>query len=164
MSDRKDESVQWVRMRDRRSAEQFADFVAFERESEAVEILEWPGRDYAYRVKATRDEWGKYVLVHLELAQATNFKDQVKDNLRGVEGGKDFVEALSSVWSVMFNFQHDLKRPARKKGGRKSFQDRYEDYGSIKYELLTDEELDELVIEDEGWEAYQDWLKRNHNG
>ena len=104
--DYQDKDVFWVRARDRRSADLFADFAD-------AEVLEWDGRDYSYRVKTTRETWGDYVAEHVAEARATNFKSEVGKNL-GYKEGRLWLDALHDVWSVMFGVQNTLNRGGKK--------------------------------------------------
>lgn len=108
MDDKNDPTVKWVRTRDRRSAELLADWLGIQRDAE-VEILTWPGRDYAFRVQLARDEWTEYVIMQVESAQATNFKSEVAKNL-GYKEGKKFLDALHDVWQVMYDYQAGRSR------------------------------------------------------
>lgn len=108
--DSKDSEVLWVRTRDIDTAERYRDVVNEFRlsediEAETSEVLQWKNRDYAFRVKSTRQEWADYLYFLAQEIEATNFKSRVASNT----GGK-IVGALSRVWNVMYTYQEDVKR------------------------------------------------------
>ena len=143
VQEKNDENVKWVRTRDQRSAELLAEWATLER-GKPVEILEWQKRDYAYRIRLTRDEWTRFVNFQLEMAQATNFKSEVAKNI-GYTAGKRWLDALHDVWQVMFDLQWDLKYPKK----------------SVK--TPNDAEPEDLppLDDDEAWANFDAWHQRN---
>ena len=103
VQDENDKDVTWVRARDFRSAEKYAEAVG-------GEVLEWRGTDYAYRVKSSRDEWSGYVQEKIWSAEATNFKNEVARNLNDRTIREPFLHALHGVWGEMYDFQNAVRR------------------------------------------------------
>jgi len=64
------------------------------------DVIKTPNADYPYRVIISKDEFGVFLAMSLELMEYTNFKSEVQ-----ATRGYDFAHALSSVWSTM----HDVE-------------------------------------------------------
>ena len=109
--DSKDHSKKVVRMRDRRSADNFEEFVNAVRDGkgEEVEILEGAGTDYEFRVICEREEWENFLLDRAERATATNVKNAVAANLGGGASARAFVNAMADTWVVWYRYQEDEK-------------------------------------------------------
>lgn len=109
--DSTDSDVLWVRTRDFDTATFYSHMVNEHRvaeygdDAEYSGVLEWEGRDYAYRVKSNKDEWARYLSYLVETSEATNFKDKVSEN-----AGNDFiVPVLSKIWQIMYNYQENSR-------------------------------------------------------
>jgi hypothetical protein len=69
------------------------------------DILEWPNRDYRYRLIISKQFWAT---IMGELAQEqkwSNFKDEAA-KYQGTSG-RAYVQALHDVWAVMYRLQQD---------------------------------------------------------
>lgn len=78
--------------------------------AEPVEILQWPGRDYPYRIIITRQQWAEIVSqVVLEIDYG-NFKDRVK----AVQGGLRSAY-YGDVWGVLYDLEAKLRNGVRHK-------------------------------------------------
>jgi len=72
-------------------------------ELEPAPILEWPGRDYPYRVIMARDEWAKILLALGMELDYPNFKNRVAQ-----VSGAMRAQAYGAVWSVMLRLEEKL--------------------------------------------------------
>lgn len=66
------------------------------------DIKQVDGRDYPYRVYATKEQYAEFLALHVENLDYPNFKDQVKKN-RGYE----FASACGRVWEAMLDVTDD---------------------------------------------------------
>lgn len=131
-----------VRTRDERSAQRLAEFVE-ELRGRPVEVVVGAGTDYEYRVELSKDEWKAFMIERIDSAKATNVKSEVARNL-GYQKGKKFLDAMHDTWSIWFSYQRDLL-------GKKTFWTK-------ESGAETDDEW-ERRTEDEGWLAYQSWVR-----
>lgn len=107
VNDNMDDNVKWVRSRDKYSSDVFAAWLRSQRKGRKAEVLQWEKVDYAYRVKATADEWLDYVAEQTDNAKATNFKSEVARNLGN---NSRFLHALHNVWWDMNDYQNEGKK------------------------------------------------------
>lgn len=84
-----------VRARDKRSLALLAEFTN-------QEVTQVDGRDYPYRVHATKEQFSDFLQAHVDDLNYPNFKDQVK-SVRG----RDFAAACGSVWAAMLDVTDD---------------------------------------------------------
>jgi hypothetical protein len=74
-----------------------------------AKILEWPGRDYGYRLIVPKAVWADVLKELAEEQTWSNFKNEAA--VHGAETGSTYVNALHDVWSVMFKLQRsEVKR------------------------------------------------------
>ena len=69
------------------------------------DVIKTPNADYPYRVIISKDEFGVFLAMSLELMEYTNFKSEVQ-----ATRGYDFAHALSSVWSTMHEVEDSSAR------------------------------------------------------
>lgn len=88
------------------------------RDKEALEILsittgaeiqEFQGTDYEYRVHVTRDDFNKWLTMHVETLDYSNFKNRIWSSR-----GEVYHDACSEVWSAMLAVSD--KRKTRRVG------------------------------------------------
>jgi len=91
-----------VRARDKQSLELLADFVA-------SPIIELRGRDYEYRVYVTREEFVKFMTMHIEHLDYSNFKNRI-----WATRGDTYHDACSDVWGAMLQVSDKYPRPKTK--------------------------------------------------
>lgn len=82
------------------------------KELAGCQILEWPGRDYRFRIIVGKKTWAA-VIAELAREQTwSNFKNKVASSLGGDHA---YIHSLHEVWSVMRNLQEEpLAVPAAK--------------------------------------------------
>jgi len=71
--------------------------------TEPLEILEWKGRDYPYRVIMLRETWADLLELIAGDIKYTNFKDHIKKVQGSARSG-----IYSGVWSVMYDAEFKL--------------------------------------------------------
>lgn len=75
----------------------------FPAELGAIQIMEFPGTDYACRLFVDKADWVKVVSVLVGEMDYDNFKGKVHEFQRADASG--YEEALHDVWSVMHRLQ-----------------------------------------------------------
>ncbi len=90
-----------IRARDRRHLQALVD--RFAEQLGDAEILENTGTDYRFRVFASKSVWMDVVSQLAGETDYDNFKSAVSRHL-GTDGA-DYIHALHSVWSTMYNLQ-----------------------------------------------------------
>lgn len=76
------------------------------------EILEWPGRDYPYRILISQHEWASALSQLALLTDYSNFKDRVKKRQ-----GRHRANIYMCVWDALFDLESKLREAAT---GKKS--------------------------------------------
>ncbi len=72
------------------------------KEMSGRQILEWPDRDYRFRIIVGKEIWAS-VIAELAREQTwSNFKSKVASSL---SGDREYVQAIHEVWSVMGKLQ-----------------------------------------------------------
>lgn len=84
-----------VRARDKQSLKFLADITN-------QDIKQVSGRDYPYRVYATKHEFQEFLIAHVESLDYANFKNQVY-----TVRGSDFAHACGNVWEAMLGVTDD---------------------------------------------------------
>ena len=84
-----------VRARDKRSLAMLAEFTD-------QDIKQVDRRDYPYRVHVTKEEFGDFLLGHVDNLDYPNFKDQVY-----AVRGQQFASACGAVWAAMLDVTDD---------------------------------------------------------
>lgn len=74
----------------------------------ACEIVEFAGTDYAHRIFVDKPTWAKVIAGLTDEIDYGNFKDEVKQH-QGFSG-KDYLDSLHDVWSVMNDLQKQSTR------------------------------------------------------
>jgi hypothetical protein len=84
-----------VRARDKQSLALISEIVN-------QEIIQVNGRDYPYRVYATKEQLSEFLQAQVDVLDYGNFKDQVK-----VVRGQEFASACGAVWEAMLDVTDD---------------------------------------------------------
>lgn len=100
-----------VRGRVREDMERLANLIEFDFSLVRPQILEWPHRDYPYRVIISRQTWAEVTMELSERIEYGNFKDHVKK----IDGQKR-ATLYSDVWSAMLSAERKLGLKASNKG------------------------------------------------
>src|SRR5580658_5271229 len=67
-------------------------------------VLEWPDRDYRFRLIVGKDKWTSIIAELAGEQTWSNFKNEVANSL---SGDHDYIHALHQVWSVMRKLQDE---------------------------------------------------------